>query len=109
MSQFVASKIIGVETRGLPWQEHEETVTLTAVLVLGPGYDLVCYVGVGSPEWVADRGDKVSLKEATLYFPTVEAHMEERVLKYRGPVGDPFPRPRPEAAPSAGGTADDRE
>ena len=42
--------------------------------------DYAAYVGQGSPEWIADHGDKISFKEATVHFPGGQLEKE----KYRG-------------------------
>jgi hypothetical protein len=66
----VDPKIINVNTRTYPnMNDMNEGVTVHAVLVAGDIGDYACYVGSGSPEWVARFGDKISFKEATCHFP----------------------------------------
>ena len=49
--------------------EDGREVTVTAVLVAGVANDYAVYVGIGSDEYVARHGDKISFKEATCHFP----------------------------------------
>jgi hypothetical protein len=97
----VAGKILGVSVRYYPMQgEHcrerqtfhqthltdpggdvwcdDPPVTRT-VLVAGDIGDYACYVGHGTPEWVARHGDKISFEEACLHFPGGQLEKE----KYR--------------------------
>lgn len=78
--------IIGVERRGMPSQTLQ-SVNYVAVLVQGDANDLACYVGQGEIGWVALNGDKVTLREASVYFPGIEAEMERRGQTYRGLKG----------------------
>lgn len=79
--------IIGVESRGMPSQTGE-TLSYLAVLVQGEANDVACYIGQGGQNWVALNGAKVTLREATVYFPPLEVEMRMRGLSYRGPRGD---------------------
>ena len=79
-----AGGIIGVNTRHFPTQygclgtdpnsprvedwSRNPPPTL-AVLVAGDIGDYACYVGHGTPEWVARSGDKISYEEACCHFP----------------------------------------
>ena len=68
-------KILGVNTRHYPMAgtymgTHDENPPATvAVLVEGDIGDYTCYVGHGSPAWVALHGDKISFEEACCHFP----------------------------------------
>lgn len=65
------SKIIGVNKRGLPTEELRGVTdqTLTVVLVEGKIGDYAAYYGVGSNEFVAQYGNKLSFEEACIHFP----------------------------------------
>lgn len=82
LTESIREKIMGVETRGLPSADCG-TQDYHAVLVRGDANDAACYVG--TPEWVAYYGAKVSLREAEIYFPTVRADLERAGMTYRGP------------------------
>lgn len=43
-----------------------------AVLVLGEIEDYACYMGHGTPEWVAQFGNKIRFEEAKCHFPSLE-------------------------------------
>jgi hypothetical protein len=81
------SKILGVNRRHYPAQasiighkgfivpgegyidQSENPPPTLAVLVQGDIGDYACYVGHGSPDWVARHGDKISFDEACCHFP----------------------------------------
>ena len=75
------NKILGVNDRYYPAQnegviegvierDYEYVIIPTrAVLVEGDIGDYACYVGHGSPEWVAKMGNKISFEEAQIHFP----------------------------------------
>ncbi len=55
---------------GEGWVDQSENPPPTlAVLVAGRIGDYACYVGHGTPEWVAQHGDKISFEEASCHFP----------------------------------------
>jgi hypothetical protein len=62
------SKIIGKNER---WyiSETGAQVSVVTVLVEGTIGDYTAYSGIGSPEYVAQRGNKISFAEACIYFP----------------------------------------
>ncbi len=67
-------KIISVNTRYYPKQGtlgmwDGDPPPTCAVLVAGEIGDYACYVGHGTPEWVARYGDKISFAEACCHFP----------------------------------------
>lgn len=77
-------KILGVNTRYYPtfiWAEgvdheannvcgwSENPPGVLTVLVEGDIGDYAAYTGIGSPEWVAQHGDKISFDEACCHFP----------------------------------------
>lgn len=88
------TRIIGVNRRHYPtfiWAEgvdHEagnvdgwsqNPPGITTVLVLGDIGDYAAYTGIGSDEWVARHGDKISFEEACVHFPGGQLQRE----KYR--------------------------
>lgn len=73
--------IIGVNRRGMPC-EHR-IVDYLCVLVQGENNDVAAYLGIGSEDWVARNGDKVSLAEAAVHFPGL-AHLAANGMHYRG-------------------------
>jgi hypothetical protein len=79
-------KILGVNKRYYPAQasvvghpafmmgdelfdQSENPPPTLAVLVEGDIGDYACYVGHGTPEWVARWGNKISFAEACCHFP----------------------------------------
>lgn len=75
----VQSQMFGIETEYKDSTIKDDGyVEITAVLTEGEIGDFAVYIGEGSPEWVANFGDKLSWKEATCHFPFIP---EE---KYRG-------------------------
>jgi len=65
-----ASKISGTNRRCYPSELRPYNPTeILAVLVAGEIGDYACYVGEGSPEWVARFGEKISFSEACCHFP----------------------------------------
>lgn len=68
-------KILGVNTRHYPtqipgtetWDTNPPPVRV--VLVAGDVDDYAAYCGLGTPEWVARHGDKLSFAEACCHFP----------------------------------------
>lgn len=72
------TKILGVNERSYPtqrpgsddWEEHPPGIK--AVLVAGEIGDYACYMGIGTPEWVARNGDKISFSEALDLFPDLK-------------------------------------
>ena len=75
-------KIIGINERSYPSQSTNgwARVDISVVLVEGDIGYYAAYAGQGSPEWIADHGDKISFKEATVHFPGGQLEKE----KYRG-------------------------
>ena len=75
MSDEAKPRIIGMNTRCYPtqipgrnsWSANPPTVRV--VLVAGDIEDYAAYCGIGSPEWVAQHGDKLSFAEACCHFP----------------------------------------
>ena len=63
-------KILGINKRCYP-DEYEPGLgaEITVVLVAGRIGDYAAYVGHGSPEWIAEHGDKISFREACVHFP----------------------------------------
>ena len=55
-------------TEGMPFDPSPVTV----VLVAGSIGDYAAYAGIGSPEFVARLGDKISFEEAGVHFPGIE-------------------------------------
>lgn len=51
---------------------HVVKVPVTVVLVRGAIGDCAGYVGVGSPEWVAEHGNKLPVKAALAFFPSID-------------------------------------
>lgn len=49
--------------------QTEDPPPTLAVLVEGDIGDYACYVGHGTPAWVARFGDKISFDEACCHFP----------------------------------------
>jgi len=62
------SKIIGKNERWYTSEDGEEIGVIT-VLVEGRVGDYAAYTGIGSPEYVAKLGNKISFKEACIHFP----------------------------------------
>jgi hypothetical protein len=67
------SKILSVNKRCYPAKDVIygcvlDAITTTTVLVEGEIDDYAAYTGHGDPEWVADRGDKISFAEACCHF-----------------------------------------
>ena len=62
------SKIIGKNER---WymSENDEDIGVITVLVKGDIGDYAAYTGIGSPEYVAKLGNKISFQEACIHFP----------------------------------------
>ena len=62
------SKIIGKNER---WyiSETGEEICIATVLVEGNIGDYAAYTGIGSPEHIAKRGDKITFTEACIHFP----------------------------------------
>lgn len=46
---------------------------VTYVLLSGGIGDYTVYLGIGSPQWVADHGNKVGFEEALAVFPRLDA------------------------------------
>ena len=72
------SVLVNVDRRTLPSQDRLE-LELVAVLL----WDTVqcgfrCYVGVGSPEWVAQNGSKLHASEVGSHFPGAPEDMYVR-------------------------------
>ena len=64
-------KILNTNTRCHP-SEQGGRASITAVLVEGVVGDYAVYVGFGSPEYIAQHGDKLSFDEAKMHFPGIE-------------------------------------
>ena len=43
--------------------------SVVVVLVAGDIGDYAAYCGIGTPDWVARHGDKISFEEACIHFP----------------------------------------
>ncbi len=85
MSHPVTDTILGAATRGYPAPEGE-VVVIRVALVLGTNHDVACYAGAFPTfEWVAMNGEKLSLTEAEIYFPSLRSELHARGLTYRGP------------------------
>ena len=78
------NRILSVNERCYPAQfKHFGSQVLdppstVAVLVAGEAGDYACYIGHGTPEWVAKNGDKLCFREAEIHFPGIKKE------KYRG-------------------------
>lgn len=69
------STILNVNIRSYPSELNpDHPPEITAVLVAGEIGDYACYVGHGSPEWVARFGDKMSFEQAVAQFSPLERH-----------------------------------
>lgn len=63
-------KILGVNKRYLPQDNHERNIPLTVVLVEGDVGDYAAYAGLTENiDFVKAYGDKISFKEACCHFP----------------------------------------
>ena len=77
--------IVGVNRRGMPSEHNPDRgVDYKCVLVAGTDNDVAAYLGVGSEDWVARFGDKVSLAEAGAHFPGLAEMLAARGQHYRG-------------------------
>jgi len=64
------SKILGVNKRYYPTDDHNREIPITIVLVEGDIGDYAAYAGLSENEqFVASYGDKISFKEACIHFP----------------------------------------
>ena len=61
-------KIICVENKSYP-SENSGYANISIVLVEGQIGDYATYIGQGSPEWIAQNGDKLSFNAAKIHFP----------------------------------------
>lgn len=76
--------ILSVDERSVPSAYHQPgSVNFKVVLVQGENNDVMAYRGIGTKEWVANHGDKLSLKEAACHFPQLEGMMKQHELTYR--------------------------
>ena len=76
--------IVGVNRRGMPSEWNGPSgVDYMCVLVQGQDNDVAAYLGVGSEDWVARHGDKVSLREAAVHFPGLDEILAKRGQHYR--------------------------
>ena len=76
--------IVGVNRRGMPSEQcADHGVNYLCVLVQGEDNDVAAYLGVGSEDWVARNGDKVSLAEAAVHFPGLAEMLAARGQHYR--------------------------
>jgi hypothetical protein len=90
-----SGKIIGISTRHYPTQasaigqlpvildgdvidQSANPPPIRFVLVSGAIGDYACYAGIGTPDWVAKHGDKISFSEACLYFMDLEKEKYRR-------------------------------
>lgn len=67
-------RILGVNLRCYPQEPGSagrifDDVKVKVVLVAGDIGDYAAYAGIGSDEWVALRGNKISFEEACIHFP----------------------------------------
>lgn len=63
-------RILNVNNVCYPSETDEKGyVKISAVLVEGIIGDYAVYIGQGSPEFIANRGDKLSFEEALCHFP----------------------------------------
>jgi hypothetical protein len=66
--------IIGVDALSIPTENSPNTELIT-VITGGAGYkrgydgDVAVYYGIGSPEFVAERGAKASFAQAKEFYP----------------------------------------
>ena len=73
--------ILGVNDRsypcqGSPWGYVSGYVDVTVVLVAGQIGDYAAYVGIGSPDYVKQHGNKISFEEACIHFPMGQLERE---------------------------------
>lgn len=61
-------KILSINKRMYP-DQHHRNIEITAVLVAGAIDDYAVYIGIGTPQWVAKHGNKISFDEACIHFP----------------------------------------
>ena len=61
-------KIVNAYTPVYPSEDGRE-IRLTAVLTVGKVEDNAVYIGYGSPDWVAQYGDKLTFDRALFFFP----------------------------------------
>ena len=69
-------RILGNNTRTYPMQREPGSdewainpPSVVVVLVAGDIGDYAAYCGIGTPDWVARHGDKISFEEACIHFP----------------------------------------
>lgn len=72
-------KILNVNQRIYPKSKNpfdtndtESYIEITAVLVEGEIGDYAVYIGIGSPDFVSARGNKLNFNEALCHFPNLE-------------------------------------
>lgn len=66
-------KIISTNKRYIPteFKTYELNVNCNTVLVEGVIGDYAAYQGIGSDQWVAAHGNKLSFTEARCHFPGI--------------------------------------
>lgn len=65
-------RILGINRRCYPDENGPDERMggeVKVVLVAGEIGDYCAYAGIGSDEWVARHGDKISFEEASVHFP----------------------------------------
>ena len=74
------ASVVGKAAASLPpeWRDfgHDHSFDpppTVVVLVAGEIGDYACYIGHGTPEWVAQHGNKISFIEARCHFPSLKA------------------------------------
>jgi len=62
--------IVGISRRSYPSEtDYDGDLPTVVVLVAGYNNDYACYIGHGTPEWVARHGDKLTFEQACQHFP----------------------------------------
>lgn len=76
--------ILGVDKRSMPSAYHQPgSVNFKVVLVERDARCVMAYRGIGTPEWIANHGDKLTLKEAACHFPQLQGKVDAQELLYR--------------------------
>uniref|UniRef100_A0A6M3LT00 Uncharacterized protein n=1 Tax=viral metagenome TaxID=1070528 RepID=A0A6M3LT00_9ZZZZ len=63
------SRVIGVDEKWYPVEGTQQEIVTRIVLVAGEIGDYAAYIGHGSIDFVASRGDKLSFAHACIHFP----------------------------------------
>lgn len=75
MAHVMNNKIIAVHTINIRSQYELAEPLIKVLLVSGAVLDYAAYIGSGDDDWIVMYGDKLSFKEAKVYFPDI---MEDR-------------------------------